>query len=334
MAKDEKLAGVKKAAILLMSLDRSTAAVLLSKMDPKYVEDISLEIARLDEVEQKQRDKIIQEFYQMNIAYKYMARGGFDFAKGLLAQSLPPGEAERIMKVLQASVHSVPFQFLEKVEANSVLTFIQDEHPQTIALIIAHMPEKRAAELLAGLVQDKKVEVMKRIAMMERTNPDVVHQVEHTLEQKLSGMMGQEVHETGGVKAAADILNLVDRATERGILEQLEEEDPDLADQIRRLMFTFDDITLVDDRGIQRVLMDIETKDLATALKTATEEVKEKVFSNLSKRKQETLKEEIEYLGPVRVSDVEQAQQQIVEVIRKLEEAVIAGRGEGGTELV
>jgi flagellar motor switch protein FliG len=254
-----------------------------------------------------------------------------------LAAALPDDDAKRIGEHISRQVRRTPFSFLQKAEASNLLTFIQDEHPQTIALIVSHLAPGKSAEILGGLPSQKQVEVIKRIANMEQTNPDVIREVERGLEGRLSNMLTQRLEKTGGVDTVAEMLNLVDRATEKGILEGLEADDPDLVEQIRRLMFVFEDVMLVDDKGIQSVLKEIDNDELALALKTASDELKDKIFKNMSERASELIKEDMEYMGPVRVSDVEAAQQRIVDVVRRLEEAgeiIIAGRGGGEGDII
>jgi flagellar motor switch protein FliG len=233
-------------------------------------------------------------------------------------------------------VQKTPFSFLQKAESENLLAFIQDEHPQTIALILCHLPHYKSSEILAGLPMQKQIEVIKRIANMEQTNPEVIREVEKGLESRLSSMLMQSTEKAGGVNTVAEMLNLADRASERAIMERLEAEDPDLVEQIRRLMFVFEDILLVNDKGIQAVLKEVDNDEVALSLKTASEELQNKIFSNMSERAASLIREEMEYMGPVRVSDVEAAQQRIVDVVRRLEDAgeiIVAGRG-GESEMI
>jgi flagellar motor switch protein FliG len=287
-------------------------------------------------IPQSIRDKVLQEFYELALAQRWASEGGLDYAKTLLEASLDPKEAERILQQISTQVRKTPFSFLQKAESQNLLTFIQDEHPQTIALIVSHLPFHKASEILGGLPQPKQIEVVKRVANMEQTNPEVISEVERGLEARLSNMLTQSFEKIGGVDTVAEMLNLVDRTTEKGIMEGLEAEDPDLVEQIRRLMFVFEDILLVNDKGIQSVLKEIDNDELALALKTASEELKEKIFRNMSERASQLIKEDMQYMGPVRISDVEAAQQRIVDVVRRLEDAgeiIITGRG-GDKELV
>ena len=334
--KQEAITGIRKAAVLLVSLETDVAAQVLSHMEREDIERISMEIARLGEVSGEQRTRVVEEFYQTNLARRYIEEGGMNYARTLLEKSLPPEDAASILEGLEQSIQMTPFHFLQKAEAANLVTFVQDEHPQTIALILAHLQPKQASEVLAALQPKKQIDVVKRIARMGQTTPEAIRQVEKGLESKLSSIVNQDLERTGGVESIAEVLNLVDRATEKGILETLEEEDADLVEQIRRLMFVFDDILLVDNKGIQAVLKEIDQEELALALKGASEDVKAKVFKNMSERAAALAKEDMEYMGPVRLSDVEAAQQRIVDVIRRLEEAgelIIQGRG-GEEEIV
>lgn len=328
--------GLTKAAILLLALGPETAAMILKKLDRETVEEVTRQVASIGEVPPAQRNAVVEEFYNLVLARQYAEAGGLDYARALLEKSLPRDEAARILEQIEHQVHQQPFSFLQKAESENLLTFIQDEHPQTIALILSHLPSAKAAEILMGLPGPKQIEVVTRVANMEQTNPEVIKEVERGLEQRLSGLVSQRFEKVGGVEAVAEMLNFADRATEKSIFESLESEDPDLVEQIRRLMFVFEDIMLVNDKGIQAVLKEVDHDELALALKTASEELKEKIFRNMSERAAQLIKEDMEYMGPVRVSDVEAAQQKIVDVVRRLEDAgeiIIAGRG-GEKEMI
>ncbi len=332
----EDLKGTIKAAILLLSLPRESAATVLSSLDEEMVEEITREIAQIDMVDASLRGKVVEEFYSLALARQYVQQGGILYAKALLDKALPGDQASKILKVIEHQVYQAPFAFLAKTEGENLLTFIQDEHPQTIALILSHLAPNKSAEIMAGLPAAKQVEVVSRIANMDNTNPEVIKEVEKGLEMRLSGVVSQTFQKVGGVEAVAEILNLADRSTEKGIIEALESEDPDLVEQIRRLMFVFEDVMLVDDKGIQIVLKEIENDELSLALKTASPDLRDKMFRNMSERAAQLIQEEMEYMGPVRVSDVENAQQKIVDVVRRLEDAgeiIISGRG-GATELI
>jgi flagellar motor switch protein FliG len=322
--------GVRKAAILLLSLNQELAAKVMSKLSRDEIEKVSIEIAKLRDATKEERDAVLEEFYHLNVASRYVAQGGLAYAMNLLEKSLPKKECEEIMHVLQDSIQQAPFSFLRKAESENLLTFIQEEHPQTISLIISYLPPKKASEILAGLPQRKQVEVVKRVANMEQTDPEVIAQVEKTLQTRLSSLVKADLQDVGGVERLAEMLNWADRATEKNILENLSEEDPELVEQIRRLMFVFEDLTLVNDKGIQAMLKEVDNHELALALKTASDELKGKIFNNMSERASSLIKEEMEYMGPVRISDVETAQQNIVDIVRRLEEsgeAIIQGRG-------
>ena len=332
----DELTGSKKAAILLLSLDAEAAGVMLKALPQKAVEEVTRELASLGSVPRKVRDAVIKEFYDMAASQSWGCEGGLENARALLSSSLSKEDAERIMGNISRSVRKTPFAFLQKAESTNLLTFIQDEHPQTIALIVSHLPYNKASEVLGGLPGPKQIEVVKRVANMEQTNPEVISEVEAGLEARLSNMLSHSFEKIGGINSVAEMLNLTDRTTEKSIMEGLEADDPDLVEEIRRLMFVFEDINLVDDKGIQSVLKEVENDELSLALKTASEELREKVFKNMSERAATLIKEDMEFMGPVRVSDVEAAQQRIVDIVRRLEDAgeiIISGRG-GDKDLV
>jgi len=324
------LRNVRKAALLLVSVEEDLAALLLSKLGKEHVEAIMREVAQLKKVTKEERDAVIEEFYQVALARNILDSGGLGTARNLLEKTFKKEEADQLLLDVQKSMQASPFSFLQRAESANLLTFIQGEHPQTIALILAHLPASQASEILSGLPQKKQVEVVRRVANMEQTSPEVIAEVEKALESRLSAIVSQKFEKTGGIEAIAEILNLTDRSTEKSVMESLEEEDPELVEQIRRLMFVFEDIMLVNDKGIQAVLKEVENETLALALKTASEELKEKIFKNMSERAVQLIKEDMQYMGPVRVSDVEAAQQKIVDVVRRLEDAgeiIITGRG-------
>ncbi len=326
-----KIDGVVKAAIVLLSLEHDVAGELLKHMSSEIVEEVTRALASLGDVPPELSEKVVEEFYELRMANIHVKQGGLQYAKTLIKNSLDDGVADRVISHIQTQVQRSPFAFLQKAESENLLTFIQDEHPQTIALIISHLAHHKASEVLAGLPDDKKVEVVRRVATMEQTNPEVVAEVERGLESRLSNMLVGSMEKVGGVSTIAEILNLVDRTTEKSILEGIENEDPDLVEDIRRLMFVFEDILKVNEKGIQAVLKEVDNEELCLALKTASDDLKEKIFTNMSARASELIKEDMEYMGPVRLSDVEAAQQRIVDVVRRLEEAgeiIISGRGD------
>ena len=332
-----ELAGVTRAAILMVSLDKETAAAAMTHLPEESLAEIAREVASLGPVPANLRHEVIEEFYGLVMASQYMNEGGIEYARSLLLQSLDGKTADKIISQIQTQVQKTPFSFLQKAQSDNLLTFIQEEHPQTIALIVSHLPHHKASEILVGLPAQKQVEVIKRIANMDQTNPEVIRTVEAALEGRLSSMLGQASEKTGGIPTVAEILNLADRSTEKAILEGIETEDPDLVEEIRRLMFVFEDVVKIDDKGIQAVLKEIDNDELSLALKTASEELSNKIFGNMSDRAAELVKEDMEYMGPVRVSDVEAAQQRIVDVVRRLEDSgviVIASKGAEGELIV
>jgi flagellar motor switch protein FliG len=335
--KARELEGVSKAAVLLLAVGPENAAKLLKHLRQPQVEEVTRELAGLGRVKDTLQNDVVAEFYDISIATQYANEGNLGYAKELLMNSLEPGIAERVLGQIQTQVQKTPFSFLQRAESENLLTFIQDEHPQTIALILCHLSHHKASEILVGLPMQKQLEVIKRIANMEQTNPEVIREVEQGLESRLSSMLMQATEKAGGVPTVAEILNLADRATEKSIMEGLESDDPDLVEEIRRLMFVFEDIKMVNDKGIQAVLKEVENDELALALKTASDELKQKIFGNMSERAGNLIKEDMEFMGPVRVSDVESAQQRIVDIVRRLEEAgdvIIEGRGGEGEMLV
>ncbi len=331
-----ELEGLSKAAIVLLAIGQDGASEVLKKLPAEQVEEVTRELASLGRVPDDLQSAVIEEFYGVSIASGHASEGNLDFAKKILLDSLEPGQADRVLQQIQTQVQKTPFSFLQRAESENLLTFIQDEHPQTIALITCHLGHHKAAEILGGLPLQKQIEVIKRMANMEQTNPEVIREVERGLESRLSSMLVQSMEKAGGIPTVSEILNLADRATEKSIMEGLEAEDPDLVEQIRRLMFVFEDIMLVNDKGIQAVLKEIENDELSLALKTASPELQEKIFGNMSERAAGLIKEDMEFMGPVRVSDVEAAQQRIVDIVRRLEEAgevIIDGRG-GESDLI
>ncbi|HED54937.1 MAG TPA: flagellar motor switch protein FliG [Phycisphaerales bacterium] len=326
-----ELEGLTKAAILLLTLEPPKASAILKSMTTDSVEEVTRELAGLGRVPVELQRAVVEEFYSTAVAMQYASEGSLDHAKQLLSEALDPQLAGKIMQQIQTQVQRTPFSFLQRAESENLLTFIQDEHPQTIALIVCHLPHHKASEILVGLPSQKQIAVIKRIANMEQTNPQVIRDVEKGLESRLSNVLVQSTEKMGGISTVAEVLNLADRATEKTIMEGLEVEDPDLVEQIRRLMFVFEDILLVDDRGIQSVLKEVDNEELSLALKTASEELQNKILGNMSERAAALIREDMEFMGPVRVSDVESAQQRIVDIVRRLEEAgeiIIQGRGD------
>jgi flagellar motor switch protein FliG len=330
-ASPAELSGLTKAAILLLALGPDKAGAVLKELSAEATEEVTRELASLGRVPHTLQAAVVEEFYNLSIANQYVSEGNLDYARVLLKNSMDPKIAERVLGQIQTQVQKTPFAFLQRAETANLLTFIQDEHPQTIALIVCHLAHHKAAEILVGLPMQKQIEVIKRIANMEQTNPEVIKEVEKGLESRLSSMLTQSMEKAGGVPTVAEILNLADRTTEKAIMEGLEADDPDMVEQIRRLMFVFEDILQVNDKGIQAVLKEVDNDELSIALKTASPELQAKIFSNMSERAAALIKEDMQYMGPVRVSDVESAQQRIVDIVRRLEESgdvIIQGRGE------
>lgn len=327
---------LRKSAILLLSLDKALAAEVLAGLPREQVEKLTLEIARIDDVSREQQEAVLDEFQGKLAELTPIERGGLNFANELLEQSLGKDNAGSILESVRQTMNAVPFAFLQKTGAENLLTFIQEEHPQTIALIMSHLPAQMAADVLSGLPSTKQLDVIRRVAHMEQTSPEVISDIEKTLRNRLNSSFNTKLEKAGGVPMVAQILNVTDRMTNKGILESLEQQDIELADEIRRLMFVFDDLLKLDDKSIQTLLKEVDNSQWSVALKGANEEIKQKVFSNLSQRAAEMLKEEMEYLGPVRLSDVEAMQQQIVDTVRRLEdsgEIVVAG-GNAGEQMI
>lgn len=312
------MSDIRSAAILLMSLPEDSAGELMAKLDPKEVEQVSIEIARTRSVSGEEQEHVMREFTEASPSLSGRG-GGLELAKALIQKALGANAAPVLASIRQ-SIESVPFGFLRHVDTQNLLTYIIDEHPQTIALIISHLSPNLGAEILSGLPEAKRIAVVKRVATMGRTNPEVIREVERGLERRMSSVMSQSFENAGGVKAVAEMLNVSDRTTERTLLESLGEDDPELVDEIRRLMFVFEDILRFTDKDIQIVLKNVETSSWAMALKGASEGLKEKILKNMSERAAETLREEMEFLGPAKRSVVEAKQQEIVDVVRRLED--------------
>lgn len=332
---DDKMPGIQKAAILLIALGPERSSTIFKHLKEEEIEELTLEIANTRSVTPQIKEEVIDEFYEVCLAQQYIAEGGIAYAKDLLEKALGSDKAMDVIGKLTASLQVKPFEFVRKADPSQLLNFIQDEHPQTIALILSYLPAGQAALIVSALPPERQSDVAKRIALMDRTSPDVIKEVEKVLESKLSSLVNQDYTIIGGVDAVVDILNTVDRGTEKHIMETLEIEEPELADEIRKKMFVFEDILLLDDRAIQRVLRDVDNNDLALALKSANEQVQAAVFNNLSKRLAVMIKEDMDFMGPVRMKDVEEAQQKIVNIIRKLEDSaeIVISRG-GGDEIV
>ncbi|MBO5508910.1 MAG: flagellar motor switch protein FliG [Lachnospiraceae bacterium] len=330
-----EISGIQKAAMLLIALGPERSAQVFKHLKDDEIEQLTLEIANTKSVSADIRDGILDEFYEACLAQQYIAEGGIAYAKELLDKALGEDRARDVIGRLTASLQVRPFEFVRKADPTQLLNFIQDEHPQTIALILAYLPASQAAAVVKALEPEKQADVAKRIAMMDRTSPDMIKEVEKVLEKKLASLVNQDYTIVGGVDSIVSILNTVDRSTEKHIMETLEIEEPELADDIRRKMFVFEDILLLDNRSIQTVLREVDNNELALALKNANEDVQKLIFDNLSSRLATMIKEDMEFMGPVKLKDVEDAQQKIVNIIRKLEDAgeVVISRG-GGDDIV
>ena len=331
------LSNRQKAAILLVALGPSAASNLLQHLTNDEVEMLTLEISRTGKVAPEIKSEIIDEFHNMCMAQEYIAEGGVEAAKAMLVQAFGSETAQGIIGRVMQAMQVMPFDFIKRADASQVITFIQNEHPQTIALILAYLPPSHAANILSGLPHDTRAQVARRIATLDKTPPEVIREVEKVLERKLSSVVSTDYTQAGGVKSLVEVLNWVDRGTEKTILESLSENNPEIAEEVKKLMFVFEDIIALDDRAIQQVLKEVDTKELSLALKGVGENVAARLFKNMSERAASMLKEDMQFMGPVRVRNVEEAQQRIVNIIRKLEEAgeiIIARPGGGGEEMV
>ncbi|MHA6258706.1 flagellar motor switch protein FliG [Sporosarcina sp. CAU 1771] len=333
--KEKQMAGKQKAALLLISLGPEVAASIYKHLSEEEVERLTLEISGVKKVDTVVKDEIIEEFHNIAIAQDYISQGGIGYAKTVLEKALGKDHAQAIINRLTSSLQVRPFDFARRADPSQILNFIQNEHPQTIALILSYLEAQQAGIILSSLPQEVQADIAKRIATMDSTSPEVISEIEAVLERKLSSTVTQDFTETGGVDAVVQVLNGVDRSTEKTILDALEIQDPELAEEIRKRMFVFEDIVTLDNRSIQRVIRDCENEDLILSLKVSSEEVQEILYKNMSQRMAESFKEEIEIMGPVRLRDVEEAQSRIVTIIRRLEDAgeIIIARG-GGDDII
>jgi len=335
MAEKKQITGRRKAAVLLVMLGPERAATVLKHLDEADVEQLTVEIANVGKITDEEKKVVLSEFQEIARAREMISQGGIEYAKEVLQKAFGPERAMKIIERLISNLQVKPFDFLRQTDPLQLVNFLQSEHPQTVALILSYLEPQLAGRILSSLPEDLQVEVVKRIALLERSSPDVIREIEKNLERKLSGFVSQSFSQVGGVNTAAEIMNSIDRSSERKIMEKLGYDSPELAEEIRRRMFVFEDLVKLDDRSVQLILREVETKDLALALKGASEEVKEKIFKNISKRAAQLLQDELEYMGPVRIKDVEEAQQKIINVVRRLEEAgeIIIAKG-GGEELI
>jgi flagellar motor switch protein FliG len=315
-----RIAPRRKAAIMLLALGPERSAEVFRHLKTDEIDELVLEIATLDAVAAEERQAVLEEFWSTAQAQDFIAQGGIGYAREVLERALGDQQAVEIMGRLSTSIRVTPFEFLRKVEPQQIYNFLQNEHPQTIALVLAYLPADNGAVVMSMLAPDLQAEVAMRVAVMDRTAPEVIREVELVMERKLASVINQELAAAGGVKSLVDILNFVDTTTERNIIESLSERDEELAEDVRKLMFVFEDLLLLDDRAIQQVLKDVEMKDVALALKGAKEEVREKIFANMSTRAAQMLREDMEFMGPVRRRVVEEAQGRIVGIVRRLED--------------
>lgn len=333
--KEQEMTGKQKAALLLISLGPEVAASVYKHLTEEEVERLTLEISGVKKVESSAKEEIIEEFHNIAIAQDYISQGGIGYAKTVLEKALGKEHAQSVINRLTSSLQVRPFDFARRADPSQLFNFIQNEHPQTIALILSYLEAQQAGVILSSLPQEVQADIAKRIATMDSTSPEVISEIEAVLERKLSSTVTQDFTETGGVDAVVEVLNGVDRTTEKTILDALEIQDPELAEEIRKRMFVFEDIVTLDSRSIQRIIRDCENEDLILSLKVSSQEVQEVLYSNMSQRMAESFKDEVEIMGPVRLRDVEEAQSRIVAIIRRLEESgeIIIARG-GGDDII
>ncbi|AIF43761.1 flagellar motor switch protein FliG [Virgibacillus sp. SK37] len=329
------LTGKQKAAILLISLGPDVSAQVYKHLSEEEIEKLSLEISSVKKVDSNVKEEVLEQFHQIALAQDYITQGGIGYAKTVLEKAFGSQEASNIINRLTSSLQVRPFDFARKADPQQVLNFIQGEHPQTIALVLSYLDPEQSGQILSALPQEMQADIAKRIATMDSTSPEIISQVEQVLERNISSSLTEDYTQTGGIQAVVEVLNGVDRSTERTILDALEIQDPDLADEIKKRMFVFEDIVILDNRAIQRVIREVDNDDLRLSLKVASDEVKDIVFKNMSQRMAETFKEEMEYMGPVRLRDVEEAQTRIVGSIRRLEDVgeIVIARG-GGDDII
>ncbi|MCM3742830.1 flagellar motor switch protein FliG [Sporosarcina luteola] len=336
MVKKEKgMTGKQKAALLLISLGPEVSAAVYKHLTEEEIERLTLEISGVKKVDSNVKEEIIEEFHNIALAQDYISQGGIGYAKTVLEKALGKEHAQAIINRLTSSLQVRPFDFARRAEPGQILNFIQNEHPQTIALILSYLEAEQAGMILSSLPQEMQADIAKRIATMDSTSPEVISEIEAVLERKLSSTVTQDFTETGGVDAVVQVLNGVDRATEKTILDALEIQDPELAEEIRKRMFVFEDIVTLDNRSIQRIVRECENEDLILSMKVSSEEVREILFKNMSQRMAESFQEEMDVMGPVRLRDVEEAQARIVSIIRRLEDSgeIIIARG-GGDDII
>ena len=332
----ESMTPQQKAAVALVSFGPEVSGLVLKGMNEQDLERITIEIANLRDVPSEIEDKVIEECHQIFMARQYISQGGVDYASVILEKAVGAKKAREILNRLESTIQAKGFTLLKDIDPKQLSSFFQNEHPQTIALVLTQLSPQQAASIISELSPELQAEVSLRIATMEKISPEILKEIEATLEGHFDSSSGRDLSISVGAKSIAEILNLVESTAEKNILQSLEAEDADLAAEVKNMMFVFDDIVLLDDRSIQRLLKEVETKDLSLALKATTEEVKKKIYKNVSERVAVLIKEEMEFMGPTRLSDVESAQSRIVETVRRLEEEgqiIIAGRG-GKEEII
>lgn len=337
MPEDKKeLNGVRKSAILLVLMGPERAGKVLKNLDDDDVENLTLEVANLEDINQDIKDQVMNEFFELAKVKEFINRGGIDYAKNLLENAFGPEKAIEIVEKLVSNLQVKPFNFLRRVDIPQMVNVLQNEHPQTISLVLCYLPPETAANIISSLSEPLQVEIIKRISIMNSATPDIVKEIETKMKDRLSTFTVQTFSQVGGIEISAEIMNSIDRGVSKNIFDRLSERDPKLSEEIRKRMFVFDDIVKLDERAVQRILREVESKDLTLALKGAAEEVQSIIFNNMSKRQSQIIKEELEFMGPVRVKDVDEAQQSVVNVIRRLEEAgeIVIGGGAGGEELI
>lgn len=330
LSKEEKLTGQKKAAIFLVSLDEETAAEIFKHLSAKEIEKISVEIANLEAVRSSTIKEITSEFSKLMKAQEFYAKGGLEFAQAVLEKAFGLTEAKELTEKIKSMSQVRGFSTLKRADSGQLVNFLSKEHPQTIALILSNLPPDQTADVLGELPEELRVDVAYRIATLGKISPHLLNEIEEVVDSLAESVISEDMSKTGGTQALAEILNKANKSTESSVLSHIEEFDPELASQIKSLMFVFEDIVLIDDRGIQKILKHVDKKDLSLALKGADEAIREKIFGNMSERAAQLLKEDLEFLGPVRLKEVEEAQQRIIEVIKQLEdegEIYVAGRG-------
>jgi len=333
--KTEDLSGIKKSAILLVLMGPDRAGRVLKNMKDEDVEQLTLEIANLDKIDDSLKENILSEFFEIAKVKEFINKGGVEYAKSLLETAFGPEKAIQIIERLVSNLQVKPFDFLRRIDVSQMVNVLQNEHPQTISLVLCYLPPSTSSQIIANLPEQLQVDIIKRISIMNSATPDIVKEIEAKMKDRLSTFTVQTFSQVGGIEVTAEIMNSIDRVIGKNIFDKLSERDPKLSEEIRKRMFVFEDLIKLDDRAVQRIIREIDTKDLTIALKGASDEVKEIIFSNMSKRSAQIIREELEFMGPIRVKDVDDAQQRIVSVIRKLEEAgeiIIAGGG--GEELI